>query len=178
MVVPCQTWKGGFFTKNGLLYCIEKILGQSFSQLVLPKSWRPQVLEMVRDTFEGHLGEKHTRECIRLSFTWPTLISDCKKYCQTCVACQKRACKTFRDRVPITPIPRVEAPFDHWFMDCLGPIVNYPCEYNYCLVLCDSATRWPATFPLRSLTAKHVCEALLQLWMITEIGRASCRERV
>jgi len=161
--------KGGFFMNNGLLYRMEKILGQSFSQLVLPKSRRPQVLEMAHDTFGGHLGEKRTRERIRLSFTWPTLISDCKKYCQTCVACQKRARKTFRDRVPITPIPRAEAPFNHWFMDCLGPIVNYPCEYNYCLVLCDSATRWPAAFPLRSLTAKHVCEALLQLWMITGI---------
>jgi len=35
---------------------------------------------MAHDTFGGHLGEKRTRERIRLSFTWPTLISDCKKY--------------------------------------------------------------------------------------------------
>ena len=54
-------------------------------------------------------------------------------------------------------------------MDCLGPVINYLCEYNYYLVLCDNATRWPAALPLRSLTAKHVCEALLQLWMITGI---------
>jgi len=150
--------KGGFFTKNGLLHRMEMVLCQSLSQLVLPKSRRPQVLEMAHDTFGGHSGENCTRERIRLSFTWPTLISDCKKYCQTCVACQKRARKTFRDRVPIMPIPTAEAPFSHWFIDHLGP-----CEYNYCLVLCDSATRWPAAFSSRSLTAKHVCEALLQL---------------
>lgn len=35
--------------------------------------------------------------------------------------------------------------------------------------MCGSATRWPAAYPLRSLTAKHVCEAMLQLWMITGI---------
>ena len=155
--------------KDGLLYHTEKILGQVFSQLCLPKTRRTQVLELAHDSFGGHLGQKRTCERIRLSFTWPTLTSDCKRYCQTCVACQKRARKTFRDRVPITPIPRAEAPFTHFFVDCLGPILNQPTEYNYCLVLCDSATRWPAAYPLKSLTAKNVCEAMLQLFMITGI---------
>lgn len=85
--------KGGFFMKDGLLYHTERILGQSFSQLCLPKSRRTQVLELGHDTFGGHLAEKRTRERIRLSFTWPTLTSDCKRYCQTCMACQKRARK-------------------------------------------------------------------------------------
>ena len=100
--------KGRFFVKNNLLYHMEKILGQSFSQLCLPQGRRSQVLELAHDTFGGHLGEKHTRERIRLSFTWPTIASDCKRYCQTCTVCQKRARKSFRDRVPITPIPRAD----------------------------------------------------------------------
>ena len=161
--------KGGFFTKDGILCRAETILGQGFTQLCLPKSRRVQVLELAHDTFGGHLGGKRTQERIRLSFTWPTLASDCRKYCQTCITCQKRARKTYQDRVPIAPIPRAEAPFTHWFIDCLGPIFNYKCEYNYCLVLVDSASRWPAAFPLKSLTAKNVCDALLQLWMITGI---------
>jgi len=161
--------KGGFIEKDGLLYHIKKILGQTFSQLCLPKSRRGQVLELAHDTFGGHLGEKRIRERIRLSFTWPSLTSDCKRYCQTCTVCQKRARTTYRDRVPITPIPRAEAPFTHWFVDCLGPILNQKIKYNYCLVLCDSAIRWPAAYPLRSLSAKHVCKAMLQLWIITGI---------
>jgi len=36
--------KGGFFVKDGLLYHAEKILGQSFSQLCLPKTRKTQVL--------------------------------------------------------------------------------------------------------------------------------------
>ena len=35
--------------------------------------------------------------------------------------------------------------------------------------MCDSATRWPAAYPLKSLTAKNVCEAMLQQWMITGV---------
>ena len=116
--------KGGFIEKDDLLYHIKKILGQTFSQLCLPKSRRGQVLELAHDTFGGHLGEKRTRERILLSFTWPSLTSNCKRYCQTCTVCQKRARRTYRNRVPITPIPRAEAPFTHWFVDCLGPILN------------------------------------------------------
>ena len=161
--------KGGFTIRNNLLYYTEKILGQSFSQLCLPKCRRAQVLELAHDTFGGHLGSKRTRDRIRLSFTWPTLTSDCKKYCQTCNVCQKRARKTYRARVPITPVPRAEAPFTHWFIDCFGPILNQKTEYNYCLVMCDSATKWPAAYPLKSLTAKNVCQTMLQLWMITGV---------
>jgi len=116
--------KGGFIEKDALLYHTEKILGQTFSQLCLPKSRRGQVLELAHDTFGGHLGAKRTRERIRLSFTWPFLTSDCKRYCQTCTVCQKRARRTYRNSVPITPISRAEAPFTHRFVDCLAPILN------------------------------------------------------
>ena len=161
--------KGNFVIHDGILYRNERILGQNFMQLCLPRGRRAEVLTMAHDTFGGHLGARKTQERVRLSFTWPTLASDVKKYCESCEACQKRARTSCWDRVPITPVPRAEAPFTHWFMDCLGPIFNHKVEYNYCLVLVDSATRWPAAFPLRSLTAKHVCEALLKLWMITGV---------
>jgi len=60
--------------------------------------------------------------------------------------------------------------FSHWFMDCLCPLfLNQKVQYNYCLVLCDSASRWPAAYPLHSLTAKSVCEALLKQFAITGV---------
>ena len=161
--------KGNFIFQDGLLYRNEKILGQNFTQLCLPKNRRAEVLTLAHDTFGGHLGAKKTQERIRLSFAWPTLASDVKRYCETCKQCQKRARTTCWDRIPITPIQRADTAFCHWFMDCLGPIFNHKVEFNYCLVLVDSATRWPAAFPLRSLSAKHVCESLLKLWMITGI---------
>jgi len=71
------------------------------------------------------------------------------------------------DRTPITPIPRDEVPFDCLVMDCLGPLMpSQKVEFNYALVLCDSNTRYPFAFPLRSLTTKNVCNALLQLFQI------------
>ena len=55
-------------------------------------------------------------------------------------------------------------------MDCVGPIFsNQKVEFNYALVLCDSNTRYPFAIPLRSLSAKNVCQALIQVFQMTGI---------
>ena len=159
--------RGNFFVKGGVLYHKEMILGQDFEQICLPSGRRKQVMELAHDIAGGHLGAKRTRERIRLSFWWPTLTRDVKSYVQKCEACQKRARVTSFDRVPITAIPRDERVFAHWYMDCMGPLFNHKVEYNYALILVDSASRWPACFPLRTLSAKAVCEAIVQLWQFT-----------
>ena len=113
------------------------------------------------------MGAKRTRERIRFSVWWPTLTGDVKTYVQRCEACQKRARVTSFDRVPITAIPRNDRVFTHWYMDCIGPLFNHKVEYNYALIMVDSASQWPACFPLRTLSAKAVCEAIIQLWQFT-----------
>ena len=57
--------KSRFFVKDNSLYRLEKILGQSFCQLCLPKPRRAQVLQLAHDTFGSHLGAKRTQERIR-----------------------------------------------------------------------------------------------------------------
>jgi len=85
----------------------------------------------------------------------------------TCVQCQKS--KVY-DRVPISPIARADEPLTHLFMDCMGPLFpNQKVQYNYCLLLVDSTTRWPSAYPLHSLTAKSVCDALLKQFAETGI---------
>jgi len=64
------------------------------------------------------------------------------------------------DRVPITAIPRNDRVFTHWYMDCIGPLFNHKVEYNYALISVDSASRFPSC----TLSAKAVCEAIIQLW--------------
>jgi len=43
-------------------------------------------------------------------------------------------------------------------------------EYPYCMLLCDSVTRFSWAHPLRILTAKSVCDALLQLFSFTGVA--------
>jgi len=93
-----------------------------------------------------------------------------QKACESCHQRQKKRRVTVYDRVPITPIPRGDVPFDCLVMDCLGPLFsNQKVEYNYALVLCDSNTRYPFAVLLRTLTAKSVCNALLQVFQLVGI---------
>jgi len=77
---------------------------------------------------------------------------------------------TYRDRVPIKPIPRADRVFDHIFIDCAGPLFSSKGskpKFNYAFVAVDSFSRFPFCVPLKSVTAKSVCDALLSLWQFT-----------
>ena len=151
--------KGNFIVENGVLYRDAKILGHKFRQLCLPEQRRRRVLELAHDRFGGHLASKKTTERIALTFYWPKMKETVQKYISECVSCQTRAPITFRDRVPITPVPRADRTFSHWVIDCAGPFSSHHMEYPYALLMVDSASRWPAAYPLRSLTAKSVSGA-------------------
>jgi transposase InsO family protein len=55
-------------------------------------------------------------------------------------------------------------------MNCAGPLFNHKVEFNYALILVDCATRWPAAYAFKSLTARNVCNAILQRWQFTACG--------
>jgi len=62
-----QRGKSNFCMQDGILMRAEKILGQNFTQLVVPKSKREQVLELGHD-FAGHMSPKKCSQRIRLNF--------------------------------------------------------------------------------------------------------------
>ena len=71
--------------------------------------------------------------------------------------------------MPITPVTRADVPFQVMNMDCIGPIDPPSSQgHKYCLCVVDSCTRWPSVYMLKSLTAKAVCDALVELF--THVG--------
>ena len=162
--------KGHFVIENGLLYHRDKILGQTLLQLVVPIDRRKHVLEVGHSTHGGHMGGKRTKERIAYTFYWPSMYDDCREFVKTCKVCQLKKRVTYRDRVPIQPIARADRVFDHWFIDCAGPFFSgegSKPKYNYAFIAIDSFSRFPACFPLKSMHAKSICDALLSLWQYT-----------
>jgi transposase InsO family protein len=95
---------------------------------------------------------------------------DCNYWVQTCVACQRKARITYRDRTPIKYIERNSIPFSHFFMDALGPLCSGPpLAMNYCLILVDNHSRYPFAIPMRRVTARSVCDALIQAFSHTSL---------
>jgi len=50
-------------------------------------------------------------------------------------------------------------------MDCIGSIEPRSAQgHRYCLCIVDNCTRWPTVYALKSLTARAVCDALVDLF--------------
>ena len=48
-----------------------------------------------------------------------------------------------------------------YYVDCLGPLCAYFIQYNYAIVFLNQVSRYPHCVPLRSITAKNCCDAML-----------------
>ena len=84
--------KAGYFVRDGILYRKERILGQEFEQLCLPKARRAEAIKLAHQVGGKHLAAKKTKERLKLSFTWPTIAADVTHACQMSVKTQARYC--------------------------------------------------------------------------------------
>ena len=83
--IQAQVGKGGFRTHKGLLYPKDQVEGQAVSQFCVPQGRRAKILQLARES----------------------TLSDV----QPCCNCYSRARSVTTDRVPITPITRIDVPF-------------------------------------------------------------------
>jgi len=73
--------KGDFVISRGVLYHKDKVEGQPICQLCVPEGKRVQILKLAYDSdFGCHLGERKTRERVKLSFYWPRMRQDIQGY--------------------------------------------------------------------------------------------------
>ena len=158
---------------NQLLYRNQTIGGFQIAQLVLPTGKRRQVMTCAHDSdWAGHFGFQKTIQRIEAHFYWPTMKADIQLYVQSCVACQQRKRITKLDRVPIAPVVRAATSFEMVNIDVIGPFVPKSSRgHQYILCLIDSCTRWVEAVPLRTLTARETCDALLTIFSHIGIPR-------
>uniref|UniRef100_L7LYF1 RNA-directed DNA polymerase n=1 Tax=Rhipicephalus pulchellus TaxID=72859 RepID=L7LYF1_RHIPC len=156
----------GMIIHGQLLFHKESLNGKQQLQLVVPKPRRAEVLELAHDSpCGGHFSEKKTKKRIKCAFFWPSLVSDVKRHCRTCHGCQVHSRKLTTDRVPITPLNRPQKPFEVVYLDCIGPMEPGSSRgHKYALSVVDLCTRWAEVIPLRAITAKATCQALIEVF--------------
>jgi len=171
--IQAHAGKGGFITHKGLLYHKDQVEGQAVCPLCVPQGRRAKIVQLAHESvFGGHLGERKTRERIRLSFYLPGLRKTVLSHVQSCCNCQLRLRPVTTDRVPITPITGADVPFQVMNMDCIGLLDPASSQgHKYCLCIVDSCTRWPSVYMLKSLTAKAVCDALVDFFAHVGVPR-------
>ena len=152
------------FKQNGLWYhkwTPKPHRGYSVDQLLIPMQCRQKVLQLAHSIpLSGHMGRDRTLQRIQQRFYWPSLFQDVDAYCRTCPECQRVGIPR-QQRVPLVPLPIMKEPFERIAIDMVGPLPRSRKGYQYVLVICDYATRYPETVPLRTTDAHKVAEELI-----------------
>ncbi|XP_071504452.1 uncharacterized protein [Diadema antillarum] len=133
------------------------------NQIVVPPPYRKEILRLAHEIpMAGHMGVKKTLCRIRTHFFWPKMRKDVSEFCRTCHECQVVGNPQHAIRpAPLIPIPAFEEPFSRVMIDCVGPLPKSKSGCQYLLTVMDVSTRYAEAFPLRSITAKSVLNALL-----------------
>lgn len=105
-------------------------------------------------------------------FFWPHLKRDVSKYIKSCHTCQLtgKPSQVIKP-APLNPIPVASQPFEHLIIDCVGPLPPSKSGCAYMLTVMCQTTRYPAAYPLRSISVKSVVKALTQFISIFGIPR-------
>uniref|UniRef100_A0A3B5QLU2 Gypsy retrotransposon integrase-like protein 1 n=1 Tax=Xiphophorus maculatus TaxID=8083 RepID=A0A3B5QLU2_XIPMA len=162
-----QNHAHGYFVENKVLLrkwmpCGDDVIGQPVYQVVVPLKLRDLVLQVSHDE-SGHMGVRKTYDRILRNFFWPRLKKDIASYIKTCHTCQLTGKPNqVIHRAPLYPIPTIGKPFEHLIIDCVGPLPPSRLGAKYLLTVMCQSTRYPAAYPLHTLTAKSVVRALGQ----------------
>ena len=157
----------GYVVKDGIL--MRKCLPRSHVppndpvwQVVVSSAFRQLVMKTAHDD-AGHMGVKKTYDRVICLCYWPRLKRDIATYVRICHICQLTGKPNEMPKpVPLPPIPAMAKPFEHLVIDCVGPLPRSKTGCSYLLTVICQTTRYPAAYPLRSITAKSVFKALSQ----------------
>ena len=103
-------------------------------------------------------------------FSWPNMYTDVTEFVRTCSECQLTSGRA-APRAHLHPLPIIDTPIARIGMDIVGPLERSKGGYQYILVVCDYATRYPEAFPLRNIKARQVANCLVQLFSRVGVPR-------
>lgn len=136
------------------MLCEDDFIGEPVFQVVVPEKSRDTVLKIAHDE-SGHLGVRETHDRVLRYFSWPKLKHDVSKYIKSCHTCQLTGKPSQSIKpAPLCPIPAISQPFEHLIIDCVGPLPTSKSGCSYLLTVMCQTTRYPATYPVRSIFGK------------------------
>ena len=156
-----------YILKNQMLYQMKG----GIETLVLPGPMRQKVMTLAHSIpWSGHLGRYKTLARVGSRFSWPNMYTDVSEFVRTCSECQLTSGRAV-PRAHLHPLPIIHTPFARIGMDIVGPLERSKGGYQYILVVCDYATRYPEAFPLRNIKARQVANCLVQLFSRVGVPR-------
>ncbi len=101
-----------------------------------------------------------------------TTEKDVSAYIKSCGTCQLTGKPNHVIKpAPLQPIPAISQPFVYLIIDRVGPLPRSRSGSQYLLTVMCQSTRYPAAYPLRTITARSVVKVLLQFVSVFGIPR-------
>lgn len=131
-------------------------------KLVVPKGKRGAVLKEVHDDIlGGHGGVKTTLGKAKQHYFWPSMKQDVQKYVRQCIICQKTKPDLQKPGGFMqSRAKEITCPWQLLSTDLIGPLPRSTRGFSYILTVVDYFSKFPLFFPLRSATAKSICQAI------------------
>lgn len=127
----------------------------------LPKDLAEEVVEKAHVSDDSnHCGNAKTIAKIRQYYDWPKLNSQVSTYIENCDRCKERKPANQTLRTPMGESFTVQRPFQHIYMDFIGPYPRSKSGHTHVIVVLDQLTKYPVFVPLRHANASLVCEFL------------------
>lgn len=132
----------------------------------VPQHLTGEIMRMNHDHIcSGHFGYQRTMDKIRLSFYWPSMITDIEKYCNSCKLCQERKTPRPMPRAEITPIEPT-GPFETLVIDHAGPLPLSLHGNRHILVAGCPFTKFMDLFPVPDTSAATTARVLVTEYMM------------
>ena len=136
--------------------------GQSWWQLLVPRSLRSRVLQEVHSTkTTGHLGEAKTVKRMQSSYYWMGYAEDVRSHCRACKVCGARRMPAKKMKAALQQY-HVGAAMERVAMDILGPFPESKRGNRVVLVVGDYFTKWTEAFALPDQTAETIAQKLVE----------------
>lgn len=162
-----------YFKDEGVLY--RKNLDETVGRLVIPQKYVNKCLSDFHDKpWAGHSGRARTEGNIKKRFFWPSMHADIIKYCDTCVACNRRKTSPHFRRVPLLKFETVREPFELCSLDIVGPLVTSYNGNKYILTFMDYFTRYSEAIAVPDIKAETVARAFVE----QVVCRHGCPEKL
>ncbi len=101
-----------------------------------------------------------------------TTEKDVSAYIKSCGTCQLTGKPNQVIKpAPLQPVPAISQPSEYFIIDCVGPLTRSRSGSQYLLTVMCQSTRYPAAYPLRTITARSVVKVLLQFVSVFGIPR-------
>ena len=151
-----------FIHIKGLLYKHTSDDSKKFLTLVIPKSWKFNILEEAQDKL-GHQGNNHMYCLIKHQYYWKGMNKDIRKYIANCILCRLDKAKVQQYPLQMTEIP--DRPFDKIAIDLVTDCKTSTSGNKCILTIIDHLTGWPEAFSIPTKSTDTIVTTLINHYL-------------